>query len=120
MLVDATGRDISTSQAQQAASPALSPLQTFFVNITGIQPPPPPQPQEAAPSVSPNPPRRPQAHLANANRPDHHARTEQKSDGHATKRELTKPERDALFQDFLRWHESQQITGAALPASRRQ
>jgi hypothetical protein len=114
ILVDATGQELSTVQEQPDASPTLSSLQTFFTNITGIQRAPQ-QAQEAAPS----PPRKPQAHLANANRADRPVRTEQKNDAHAAKHELTPPERDALFEEFLRWHESQQITGTGKPPASR-
>lgn len=117
ILVDATGQEVSTIPAQPDASPALSSLQTFFTNITGIQPTP--QPQEAPPSQAPSPLRKPQAPLANANRPDRPVRTEQKSDAQAAKHELTPPERDALFEEFLRWHESQQITGTVKPPASR-
>jgi hypothetical protein len=113
ILVDATGQEVSTLQEQADGSPTLSSLQTFFTNITGIQRAP--QAQEAAPS----PPRKPQAHLTNANRADHPVRTEQKNDAQAAKHELTPPERDALFEEFLRWHESQQITGTAKPPASR-
>jgi hypothetical protein len=114
ILVDATGQEVPTEPAQSDASSTLSSLQTFFTNITGIQPTA--QPQEAPASA---PARKPQANLANANKPDRPVRTEQKSEAPAAKHELTQPERDALFEEFLRWHESQQITGAAKqPVSR--
>ncbi len=106
ILVDATGQELSTEPAQSDSSSTLSSLQTFFSNITtGIQSTG--QPQEAPANA---PPRKPQANLANANKP---VRPEQKGDAHAGKHELTQPERDALFEEFLRWHESQQITGSA-------
>jgi hypothetical protein len=34
-----------------------------------------------------------------------------KSDAHPAGRDMTPEERDALFEEFLRWHESQQGTG---------
>jgi hypothetical protein len=42
-------------------------------------------------------------------------RTEQrdKGDSHAGKRELSDPEREALFEEFLRWRESHQILGTS-------
>ena len=113
ILVDTTGQEVQTVPAQPDASPTLSSLQTLFNNITGTQPAA--QSQEALPSPAPGSPRKPQAHLANAGRPDHPVRSEQKGDAPATKRELTQPERDALFEEFLRWHESQQITGTVKP-----
>jgi hypothetical protein len=111
ILVDATGHDVSTLQEQSAGSSTLSSIQTFFSNLTGVQSTP--EPQEALPSAAP--PRKPQARLANANRPNPPARTEQKSGAPATQHELTQPERDALFEEFLRWHESQQIIGTVKP-----
>jgi hypothetical protein len=114
ILVDGTGQEVSTEPAQSDASSTLSSLQTFFTNITGIQPAA--QPQEAPAST---PPRKPQANLANANKPDRPVRTEQKTDAPAAKHELTPPERDALFEEFLRWRESQQITGTAQPPASR-
>jgi hypothetical protein len=111
ILVDATGQEVSTIQVEPEATPAISSLQTFFTNITGIQPGAQSQDAPASPAPTSSP-RKPQAPLANANKPDHPVRTEQKSDAPAGKRELTEPERNALFEEFARWHESQQMTGA--------
>jgi hypothetical protein len=116
VLVDAAGRDLSTEQEQPATSSALSTLQTFLGNFTGGGPPSPPA--QEAPAAAPQPPGGPPLHRssprpANANRPEHAARTEpgDKGDALSGKRELTNPEREALFEEFLRWHESQQIMG---------
>jgi len=108
ILVDTNGQEVSTIQVEPESTPALSSLQTFFTNITGIQSGA--QSQDASPA--PSPPRKPQANLANANRPDRPVRSEQKSDARAARHELTQPERDELFEEFLRWRESQQMTGA--------
>ncbi len=111
ILVDATGHDVSTPQEQPAGSSTLSSIQTFFTNLTGVQSAP--EPQEALPSAAS--PRKPQARLANASRPNHPVRPEQKGGAPAAQHELTQPERDALFEEFLRWHESQQIIGTVKP-----
>jgi hypothetical protein len=114
ILVDSSGRDISTPQEQSA----VSSLQSFLSKLTGS--PPAPTSQEAPASPAANPPRKPQPHVATVNRAaDQPVRTEQKSETHPARHEMTPGERDALFEEFLRWHESQQITGAGKsPASR--
>jgi hypothetical protein len=121
ILVDSTGHEISsTPEAQPSTSPVLSTLRTFIGNFTGGPPSPPVQ--EAAPAAdpAPPPPRRPAARVASPNRAERAARTEQreKSDAPPAGRELTGPEREALFEEFLRWHESQQITGGVKPSPR--
>jgi hypothetical protein len=116
ILVDASGHDLSTPQ-QPAASGGLSSFQSFLGNFTGATPAP--QPQEApasTPAVAP-PPRKPpshgvQPHVASANRMNHPARSEPKPDAHPAGHDMSPGERDALFEEFLRWHESQKITGA--------
>jgi hypothetical protein len=117
ILVDATGRDISTGQAQPAPAPAPSVFQTILGNFTGAGSPPP---QEAPAAVSPAPAqaRRPAAHAVSVNRTVR-VRTQQRAEpreksGH----ELTEPEREALFEEFLRWHESQQMIGTSNPSTR--
>jgi hypothetical protein len=106
ILVDAAGRELPTGQAQPA--PAL-PFQLFLGSFTGAGPPP----QEATPApAAPPPPRRHRAvHAKRPVRPPgsktaaHRARPE-------TRHEMSQADRDALFEEFLRWHESQKITGA--------
>jgi hypothetical protein len=108
ILVDAAGHDLSTPQQQPTVSSGLSSLQSFFGNLTGSQPA---ASQEApASSAAAAPTRKPQ--VVNVNRA---ARTEQKADAHPAKHDMTPGERDALFEEFLRWHESQKITGTANP-----
>ncbi len=112
IMVDASGHDLSTPQ-QPADSSGLSTFQSFLDRITGGTSPPQ---QEAAPAGAPaTPPRKPQPNVVNATRADPAARTEPKSEARPVK-PMTSGERDALFEEFLRWHESQQITGAAKPA----
>jgi hypothetical protein len=120
VLVDATGHDISTEQAQSVAAPSPSVLQTILGNFTGAGSSSPPAQEAPAAAVAPaSPPlRRLPAHVVNANRPER-IRTEQRAEprdkgGH----ELTEPEREALFEEFLRWHESQQMMGTANPSPR--
>jgi hypothetical protein len=114
ILVDAAGHDISTPRAQPNTSPALSTFQTFIGNFTGGGPPSAPAQEAPAASASPAaapPPRRPPAHVASPNRAERPVRTEQREKGDPAGHELTEPEREALFEEFLRWHESQQIIG---------
>jgi hypothetical protein len=111
ILVDASGHDLSTPQP--AASGGLSSFQSFLGNITGAAPA---QPQEApsTPAAAPAPrkPRAVQPHVASANRTNHPARAEPKSDAHPAGHDMSPGERDALFEEFLRWRESQKMTGA--------
>ncbi len=111
ILVDATGHDISTYEVQPAASGGLSSLQSFLANITGSAPPA----QEVPASPAAPPPRKPQPQAVNPNRADRTVRTEPKSEAHPARHEMTQGERDALFEEFLRWRESQKITGPANP-----
>jgi hypothetical protein len=112
ILVDAAGHDLSTPQAQPTTSPALSTFQTFIGNFTGGGPPS--AAAQEAPAASPAsapPPRRSPARVASPNRAERPVRTEQREKGDPAGHELTEPEREALFEEFLRWHESQQIIG---------
>ena len=122
VLVDAAGHDLSTppQEEQSPASSALSTIQTFIGNITGGGPSSPPA--QEAPAALPQAPAGPPLHripprTANASRPDHAVRTEQKDKGdpNAGKHGLSDPEREALFEEFLRWHENQQILGPGNP-----
>jgi hypothetical protein len=60
-------------------------------------------------------PRKPQGNAANAGKADSSVRADQRSagDGHAVKRvspALTQPEREALFEEFLRWQEKESVS----------
>jgi hypothetical protein len=126
ILVDAAGHDFSTAQPQPVAAPAPSVFQTILGNFTGAGSSGPPA-QEAPAAVSPAPAspqsRRPPAHIVSTNRPERvrvervrvEQRTEPREKGDAATRELTEPEREALFEEFLRWHESQQMIGNPSP-----
>jgi hypothetical protein len=128
-LVDANGRDITAPQAQPSAAPTPEPtlssqLATLLGNLTGASTTV--APQGNPPQTSPaNPARKPQGNAANASKTDNAGRADQRSigEGHAVKRAspvLPQPERDALFEEFLRWRESQQSisTLAPWPSSR--
>jgi hypothetical protein len=109
VLVDASGHDISAPrpQAQPAASSGLSSLQAFIDNITSAASQP--QQAQAAPA---NPPRKPAApRVAHAGRTEHPAvRPEPKGEPRPVRQELDEPDRDKLFQEFLRWRENQKST----------
>ena len=63
-------------------------------------------------------PRKLQGSVANASRTDNGVRTDQRAEGHAVKRvtpALTQPEREALFQEFLRWQENKESISTLLP-----
>jgi hypothetical protein len=76
------------------------------------------KPERSAPQISrPNPPHKPQGNVAKA---DNGVREDQKSSGkgHTVKRVssvLIDREESALFEEFLRWRELQQLTGAMKP-----
>jgi hypothetical protein len=124
ILVDARGRELSTTvQAQTAATPEQSAFQPFLGNITIGGPPPPLWRQQQATAVppAPLPPRR--TRVVNVHRPVRAAapRTEahptrqeinRQEIKEETRHEMSQPDRDALFEEFLRWHESRKITGA--------
>jgi hypothetical protein len=109
ILVDATGRELSPPQAQPATAPGPTPFQSFLGRFTA-GPPPAPQQQATAPAA-PSPLRTPR--VAHVNRPVRPP--EPKVEGRPAKQEasheMSQPDRDALFEEFLRWRESRKITG---------
>jgi hypothetical protein len=116
-LVDASGREVTTLPAQQSAAPTPDPVQTLSSQLAALfgnatEAPANVAPQGNVPQASPaNAPRKPQGNTANAIKTDNGVRADQKSVGEAIKRTtpaMTLAERNALFEDFLRWHESQQ------------
>jgi hypothetical protein len=112
VLVDGSGRDISAPQP--AASSGLSSLQAFIGNFTGASS----QPQGTQANPAANPARKPAApHVAHAGRVEQRpaVRSEPKGEPRPVRRELSQPERDKLFQEFLRWHENQKVTGTQNP-----
>jgi hypothetical protein len=124
VLLDAStnGRDAAAAQAQPNAAPTPGPVEqlssqiaSLFGNLTGASANVTPPQTSAAGG-----PRKPQGNAANASKTDSGVRADQRSagEGNAAKRvspALTQLEREALFEEFLRWQESQQITGAPGP-----
>jgi hypothetical protein len=118
ILVDAAGHDLPTPEPQPAISTGLASIQSFLGNFTGG--PLPPAPQEA-PAVS-APTSKPQPHVVQrhgvrshivivVNRPAQPVRIEQKADAqpakHRLMQDMTQEEREAMFEKYLRWRESQ-------------
>jgi len=125
-LVDASTNGHETAAQQSAAStPWLSSqISSLIDTITGASANVTPQggaPQPSSPSTGPaSGPRKPQANAANASRTDGAVRADQKSigEGHSAKRVssgLTQPEREALFEEFLRWHENHEGASTLIP-----
>jgi hypothetical protein len=125
LLVDGKGRDVTASQAQPSTAPTPAPADSFSSQIasllgslTGATENAVTQantPQGDAPRAGPaSTPRKPRGNGANASKADNGVRADQKSagEGRTAKRAspLTEPEREALFEEFLRWEESQRIT----------
>jgi hypothetical protein len=129
VLVDAStnGHDAAAPQSQPSAASTPAPLPSLssqiaslLGNLTGASANAAPQaaaPQVAAPQISPaSVPRKPQGNAANAGRTDNGVRAaDQRSvgEGHAAKRvapALTAPEREALFEEFLRWQNQESIS----------
>jgi hypothetical protein len=129
-LVDANGHDVTASQAQPGSVPTPAPMDalssqigSFFGNLTAAAANAIPQvsaPQgDASPTGPVRGPLKPRGNGENASKPDNRARAEQKGAGEArgaAKRvspSLTEPEREALFEEFLRWQEIQHTIGAS-------
>jgi hypothetical protein len=126
-LVDANGHDVTPSQAQPSSAATPTPLASFssqiaslFGSLTAAAENAIPQvsaPQGDAPQTAG--PHKPRGNGANASRADNGARGEHNSAGEgrdAVKRvppSLTETEREALFEEFLRWQETQRIGGAS-------
>jgi hypothetical protein len=114
VLVDAAGREVVAPVPAQPASPSGSAWQSFLGNVTGAGTP---QPQAAPASPAAASPRRPHTpqpdgphRVVTASKP---ARSEPpKSEVRPVKPDMSRPDSNALFEEFLRWHESQKITGA--------
>jgi hypothetical protein len=94
-----------------------SQIASLLGNLTGASANVTPQataPQAGAPSV----PRKPQGNATNASKTDNGVRTDQRGEGYAAKRvnpALTQPEREALFEEFLRWQENKDTLSTLLP-----
>jgi hypothetical protein len=133
VLVDAStnGHDAATAQAQRNAAPTPGPVEqlssqiaSLFGNLTGASANV--TPQANAPQTTPaGGPRKPQGNAANAGKADNGVRADQRSagEGNGTKRvspALTQLEREALFEEFLRWQRNEDTLSTLLsgPASR--
>jgi hypothetical protein len=126
-LVDANGRDVTASQASPPTPAPVDALSSqigsFFGSLTAAAANAMPQfsaPQGDAPPTGPmRAPLKPRGNGANASKADNRARAEQNGAGDArgaAKRvspSLTEPEREALFEEFLRWQEIQHTIGAS-------
>src|SRR5262245_50747180 len=118
VLVDANGYDVTPPQAQltgtstpEAVQTLSSQIASLWGNLTGASANA--TTQAHAPQVTV--PRKTQGNAANAGRTDNGVRAEQRSmgEGHAVKRSspaLTAPEREALFEEFLRWQNQESIS----------
>jgi hypothetical protein len=121
-IATASVRDATTPQGQTSAAtaPTLSSrLAELFSGLAGSSANVAPQ-GNAAQSIPPSAPRKTQGNSRNAAKPDGSVRVDQRDivEGRAGKRTppaLTQPERNALFEEFLRWHESQQNTNRPNP-----
>jgi hypothetical protein len=114
VLMDAAGREVPVPVQAQPASPPASAWQTFLGNLTGAGTPPPQAAPASPAAASPPKPRTSQPdgphRVVTASKP---ARGEPpKNEVRPVKREMSQPDRDALFEEFQRWHERQKITGA--------
>jgi hypothetical protein len=128
-LLDANGRDVTASHTQPSAAstpaPSLSSqIASLLSSLTGATANEVPQantPPGDAAQISPaGVPRKRDGNTANANKNDNVVRADQKTvgEGRAVKRTslpLTQPEREALFEEFLRWQENQRSAGSLSP-----
>jgi hypothetical protein len=136
-LVDANGRDVTASQAQPGPAPAPAPAESLSSQIASLfgslaaaaenATAQVSAPQGDAPRTAPaRAPHKPRGNGANASRADNGARGEHRGavEGRGTVKRvspaLTEPEREALFEEFLRWQEIQRTIGASSdsPSSR--
>lgn len=121
-LASANAHEVATPQGQTsaAAAPTLSSrLAELFGGLVGSSTNVAPQ-ANAAQSNLTSAPRKTPGNSPNAAKPDKSDRADQRDivEGHAGKRAppaLTQPERNALFEEFLRWHESQQNINRSTP-----
>ena len=117
ILVDASSNGHDAPQAQLNATSASvetlsSQIASLLGNLTGASANV--TPQAGAASV----PRKPQGNAANASKTENGGRADQRGEGHAAKRvnpALTQPEREALFEEFLRWQQNEDTLSTLLP-----
>jgi hypothetical protein len=135
-LVDANGRDVTAPPAQSGPAPTPSPVDSlssqigsWLGNLTGAAETAAAQVNasrgDAPQAPSSRLPRKPRGTGANAGKADNGARAEQKGDGEGRAAKhvsspLTEPEREELFEEFLRWRENQHTISApgTAPSSR--
>jgi hypothetical protein len=126
ILVDASTNGHEASQALPNAASASAAIETLSSQIasllgslTGASANV--TPQSSAPQAgSAGVPRKPQGNAANASKAENGVRTDQRGEGHAVKHvnpALTQPEREALFEEFLRWRQNNDTLGTLLPGS---
>jgi hypothetical protein len=120
ILVDASTNGHDAPQAQPNAASTLSEqIASLLGNLTGASANVAPQP--TAPQAGPaSVPRKPQGNAANASKADNGVRPDQRSvgEGPVVKRAtpaLTQPEREALFEEFLRWQQDKDTLSTLLP-----
>jgi hypothetical protein len=114
VLVDAAGREVAAPVPAQPANPPQSAWQPSLGNFTGASTS---QPQAAQASPVAASPRRPHTSqrdgphpVATPSKPAHSEPP--KSEVHAVKPDKRQLDREALYAEFLRWHESQKLIGA--------
>ena len=117
-------RDLATPQGQPSTAPAptlSSRLAELFGGLTGLANSPNAAPQGTAPQSNPTtaPPKTP-ANSAHAIRTENGARASQRNNvvAHAGKHAATpptQPNNEALFEEFMRWHENQQNSHQSSP-----
>lgn len=117
ILVDASTNGHDAPQTQpNAASAAVETLSSQIASLLGSL-------TGASANVTPSAgaasvPRKLQSNVANASKTDNGVRADQRGEGHAVKRvnpALTQPEREALFEEFLRWQQNEDALGTLLP-----
>jgi len=132
-LTDAKGRDVTASQAQPSAAPMPAPVDSLSSQIASLLGSLTGAAESALPQASasqgdaqqPGPargPRKPRGNGANAARADNSVQAEQKGagEGRAVKHvssPLTEPEREALFEEFLRWRQQTMDGPSRSPSS---
>jgi hypothetical protein len=115
VLVDAAGHEVAAPVPAQPANPPVPAWRSFLGNLTGAgtpQPqaapasPPTASPRKPHPSSQPDGPHR----VVTTGQP---ARSEPpKSEVRPVKPNKSQPDQDALFEEFMRWRETQKLTGA--------
>jgi hypothetical protein len=117
ILVDASTNGHDAPQAQPSVASAAvetlsSQIASLLGNLTGASA------NVTPPAGAASVPRKPQGNAANASKTDNGVRIDQRGDGHAVKRvnpALTQPEREALFEEFLRWQENKDTLSGLIP-----